>query len=147
MQKRGHPAPFDFGEMKASLFVFWLTVLVPSIALSQASSTTSASKKAPAKKAAVSKSAKPATRAPSGRTRQMAPTPDRYREIQQALAEKGYFKETPTGVWDDKSTEALRHFQTDQNLTPTGKINAPSLIGLGLGPKPEDMPVNPPDPI
>lgn len=67
--------------------------------------------------------------------RQMTPTAERYKEIQQALADKGYLKSEPTGVWDTDSSEALKQFQTDKNLTPTGKITAPSLIGLGLGPK------------
>jgi len=31
--------------------------------------------------------------------------------------------------------EALRRFQQEQNLDPTGKINSLSLIALGLGPK------------
>lgn len=69
------------------------------------------------------------------RNRQMNPTPDRYKEIQQALVDKGYLKSEPSGVWDADSASALQRFQTDQKLTPTGKINAPSLIDLGLGPK------------
>jgi hypothetical protein len=67
--------------------------------------------------------------------RQMAPTPDRYREIQQALIDKGYLKSDPNGVWDAQSQDALRQFQTDQKLSPTGKLSAASLIALGLGPK------------
>jgi hypothetical protein len=67
--------------------------------------------------------------------RQQTPTPERYKEIQQALVDKGYLKSEPSGVWDADSTEALRQFQTDQKLTATGKITAPSLIGLGLGPR------------
>ena len=67
------------------------------------------------------------------RSRQQAPTPERYKQIQQALAAKGYLKSEPTGVWDVQSVEALRQFQTDQKLSPSGKINAASLIGLGLG--------------
>jgi peptidoglycan hydrolase-like protein with peptidoglycan-binding domain len=65
----------------------------------------------------------------------MTPTPDRYRDIQQALVEKGYLKSEPNGVWDTQSSDALRQFQTDQKLSPTGKISSASLIGLGLGPK------------
>jgi hypothetical protein len=74
--------------------------------------------------------------AASSRSRQAAPTLGRYKEIQQALASKGYLKSEPSGVWDSESTDAMKRFQTDQNLTPTGKITAPALIGLGLGPKP-----------
>jgi hypothetical protein len=65
----------------------------------------------------------------------MEPTPERYREIQQALVDKGYLKSDPNGVWDAQSVDALRQFQTDKNLSPTGKISSASLIDLGLGPK------------
>jgi hypothetical protein len=65
----------------------------------------------------------------------MTPTPERYRDIQQALVERGYLKSEPNGIWDAQSTDALRQFQTDRKLSPTGKISSASLIGLGLGPK------------
>ena len=73
--------------------------------------------------------------AASWRSRQLAPTPDRYKEIQSALANKGYLSQPANGVWDPQSAEALRHFQRDQNLEPTGKLNSLSLIALGLGAK------------
>jgi len=78
------------------------------------------------------------------RTRQQAPTPERYKEIQQALVDKGYLKGEPTGVWDADSASAMQRFQQDQKLTPTGKVNAPSLIGLGLGAKSAGAPEAPP---
>lgn len=123
--------------MKAAFFVFVLTMLAAPMAMPQAAAATS-KKKSTSKKSR--KSSKKAAPVAAWRTRQMAPTPDRYKDIQQALASKGYLKEEPTGIWDDKSAEALRQFQTDQKIAPTGKINAPSLIGLGLGPKSEDAP-------
>lgn len=76
---------------------------------------------------------------PPARPHQLSPTPERYRDIQQALADKGYLKQEPNGVWDDASVEALKQFQNDQKLQPTGKITAASLIGLGLGPKASDQ--------
>jgi len=79
------------------------------------------------------------------RNRQLAPTATRYKEIQQALADKGYLKAEPSGVWDTQSEEALKQFQTEKNLPPSGKINAPSLIGLGLGPKAPDPIISPPN--
>ena len=83
-----------------------------------------------------STSRKPA--AASWRNRQHSPTSDRYKEIQQALASKGYLQpETPTGVWDDRSVSALKKFQQDQNLAPSGKLDSLSIIALGLGPKRE----------
>ena len=95
--------------------------------------------KAPKYKA--SKSKAPKYKAPkykpqkTRRSSQQAPTPDRYKEIQHALASKGYLQGEPNGAWDAESTEALKRFQADQNLTPDGKINSLSLIAMGLGPK------------
>lgn len=79
-----------------------------------------------------------------GPPRQQNPAPERYKEIQQALTEKGYLKTEPTGVWDTESSEALKQFQQDHQLSPTGKLSAASLIGLGLGPKNSTEPVTPP---
>lgn len=67
--------------------------------------------------------------------RQLAPTKERYQQIQQALASKGYYAGEPNGVWGPDSVDALKKFQTDQNLTPDGKLTSLSLIALGLGPK------------
>jgi peptidoglycan hydrolase-like protein with peptidoglycan-binding domain len=66
---------------------------------------------------------------------QLHPDPERYQQIQQALADRGYFKGQVNGQWSDDSVDALKRFQADQKLDPDGKINALSLIGLGLGPK------------
>ena len=63
------------------------------------------------------------------------PEPERLKEIQKALAAKGYFKGEHTGEWNADSAAALKQFQADRNLTADGKISALSLIGLGLGPK------------
>jgi peptidoglycan hydrolase-like protein with peptidoglycan-binding domain len=66
---------------------------------------------------------------------QQEPTPDRYREIQQALAAKGYYKGSVNGEWGPESMEALKQFQTNQKLKADGKLDSMSLIALGLGPK------------
>lgn len=85
------------------------------------------------------------------RNRQMAPSTDRYREIQNALVAKGYLKpEDASGAWNQASVDGLKKFQSEQNLESTGKINSLSLIALGLGPKHEtaSMPVKvPPNPV
>jgi peptidoglycan hydrolase-like protein with peptidoglycan-binding domain len=73
----------------------------------------------------------------------MAPTPERYKEIQDALAKRGYLHGEPTGKWDQESADALRHFQQDQNLEPSGKLNSLSIIALGLGPKHDSPPDKP----
>ena len=78
------------------------------------------------------------------RSGQMQPTPDRYKEIQGALVKKGYLHGEATGVWDQQSADALRHFQQDQNLEPSGKLNSLSIIALGLGPKHEASAGKPP---
>jgi len=66
---------------------------------------------------------------------QQAPAPERYQEIQKALADKGFYKGDINGQWGPDSVEALRQFQQAQNLDPDGKIGSRSLIALGLGPK------------
>ena len=66
---------------------------------------------------------------------QARPSPERYREIQQALADKGFFKGEVDGTWSTSSVNALKDFQRAQNLEPDGKLGSLSLIALGLGPK------------
>ena len=79
------------------------------------------------------------------RNRQATPTPERYKEIQEALAAKGYLQpEDASGRWDQASVEALKKFQADQKLDSTGKLNSLSLIALGLGPKYEPPAPAPP---
>lgn len=90
---------------------------------------------------AASRKRTPAKPAVTWRNRQLQPTQDRYREIQQALASKGYLQpEQATGAWDDNSSGALKQFQSAQNLDASGKINSLSLIALGLGPKHDAAP-------
>ena len=99
---------------------------------------TAANKKPTQAKASVPARKKTAARRSPTRTwraGQMAPTPDRYKEIQDALAKRGYLHGEATGAWDQDSADALRRFQQDQNLQPSGKLNSLSLIALGLGPK------------
>jgi hypothetical protein len=91
----------------------------------------------------------PAKRGVTWRNRQTSPSPDRYREIQGALAAKGFLKpEDATGTWNQTSSDALKKFQTEQNLESSGKINSLSLIALGLGPHrdPAPPPKNPQPP-
>ena len=79
------------------------------------------------------------------RNRQLAPTPERYKEIQDALAAKGYLNpEDASGTWNQASMDALKKFQAGQNLDSTGKINSLSLIALGLGPRRETAAPKPP---
>lgn len=105
----------------------------------KSSSTARTSTSRNAKKAPVA-----ATRVASWRTRQLAPAPERYKEIQTALVEKGYLKpEDATGAWDQNSADALKKFQAEQSLDSSGKINSLSLIALGLGPHHDDAVTHP----
>ena len=72
---------------------------------------------------------------PARRPQQMQPALERYKEIQQALADKGYFAGPVDGMWGPESVEALKRFQKEQNLDVDGKLGALSLMALGLGPK------------
>ncbi len=101
------------------------------------SATTTAKAKASAGKRSVAKArAKTSAKSSPPRQRgQLRPTPERYKEIEQALAARGYLNEEPTGKWGEGSVEALRAFQADHQLPPTGKLDSLSLIQLGLGPR------------
>jgi Putative peptidoglycan binding domain len=152
MQRGRRPSGFRppfFGPMRNGLFLFLIAVCAGSLALPQSATTpgpktastkTAASKKTSAKTAASSKKSTKtgaktgAKTAAAWHPRQATPTPERYKEIQQALVTKGYLKSEPNGVWDAQSIDALRQFQTDQKLSVTGRISSASLIALGLGP-------------
>jgi len=109
--------------------------------------TSTTKKKTTAAKSTTSKTAKTVTtkrpvttakkKAPVVARRPLQPSTERLKEIQQALASKGYFKSEPDGTWGPASIEALKRFQHDQNLVEDGKIGSLSLIALGLGPKRE----------
>lgn len=87
-----------------------------------------------------------AKRRPAGPSYQTHPTAERYKEIQQSLADKGYYKGEVNGTWGSDSTEALKHFQSDHKLPDDGKLNSLSIIQLGLGPKHDSATVHPGDP-
>jgi peptidoglycan hydrolase-like protein with peptidoglycan-binding domain len=94
-------------------------------------------------KAVASKSSKTRKAVNQAPPRPVQPSADRYREIQAALAEKGYLKSPPSGVWDQESTDAMRRFQEDQKIEATGKLTSRALISLGLGPKNEGQMATP----
>src|SRR5438309_4925885 len=80
------------------------------------------------------KSTRHVARKPAGPSYQLHPDPERYAEIQRALADRGYFHGEANGEWKDDSVDALKRFQADQKLPDDGKISALTLTGLGLGP-------------
>src|SRR5258708_28358229 len=113
-----------------------------------ATSTPSARKPGTSTRNASSRGKKAPAKRVTWRNRQMTPSPDRYREIQGALAAKGFLNpEDATGTWNQASSDALKKFQSEQNLASSGKINSLSLIALGLGPKRETASAAPPKPV
>lgn len=52
------------------------------------------------------------------------------RDIQQALVDRGYTVGTVDGVWGRRSIAALKAFQTNAGLFPTGVIDEPTLNAL-----------------
>jgi hypothetical protein len=137
-------------------WVCTLTLLVFAAASSYAAAPAkpkTSTAKPPAKSKAASagrttrgRSGKRARKAPAP-SFQVHPDPDRYQEIQKALADRGYFKGEVNGRWGDDSVDALKRFQADQKLDDDGKISALTLTGLGLGPKHDSNSVSrvPPD--
>lgn len=62
--------------------------------------------------------------------------PQRVDEIQQALIREGALSGPPTGVWDQTTKDAMRHYQAENGFAETGLPDAKSLMKLGLGPHP-----------
>ncbi|HWC96777.1 MAG TPA: hypothetical protein VG456_08510, partial [Candidatus Sulfopaludibacter sp.] len=109
---------------------------------------TTPAKKAPAKKTVAKKTTKKAAPRTTWRNRQTVPSPERYKEIQDALVAKGYLRTEDTASgWNQSSMDALKRFQTDQKIDNSGKINSLSLIALGLGPKHDANPTKAPDAV
>ena len=52
----------------------------------------------------------------------MAPGSDRYKEIQDALAAKGYLSpQDANGSWNQSFTDALKRFQAEQSRIPAAR--------------------------
>jgi len=116
-------------------FVKFASVASPAASPQQSSATPApgtSSAAAPATSTAKKKSSKKhhaSKREPS----QKAPTPERISEIQSALARGGYYQGNPNGKWDSNTVSAMQKFQSENGLSSSGKIDAPSLQKLGLG--------------
>jgi len=117
-------------------------LLMASAALGHAAAGNTASSSKPAASAAKKPAATAAHSAVRRRTAvhhavlvhaQLAPAPSRISEIQAALAKDGAYQGTPNGRWDAASIDAMRQFQSEHNLNPSGKIDALTLQKLGLG--------------
>jgi len=102
---------------------------------SATSKQTSSSKQASSKQTSGKRASAKTAASSYRRSTQREPDPERYKEIQQSLADKGYFAGPVNGTWNSDSVEALKRFQRDQNIGDDGKLGSLSLIALGLGPK------------
>ena len=139
-------------RLKAIVVVVALSTALALLAATPAKKKTAAkasTSKSSTSKALTSKSKSKGTKAAAGkkstsaktaaaryrRSTQKEPVPERYQEIQQSLADKGYFAGPVNGTWGPDSVEALKRFQRDQNIGDDGKLGSLSLIALGLGPK------------
>jgi peptidoglycan hydrolase-like protein with peptidoglycan-binding domain len=109
----------------------WLIILGAVLLVSAAPVVSAAGNAATAQSSAnKKKSKKKVKRTPRG---QKAPTSDRIREIQDALSREGALDGKPSGKWDAATVEAMKKFQGNHGLSPTGKIDAVTLEKLGLG--------------
>ncbi len=73
---------------------------------------------------------------------QQRPDAERTHEIQQALARQNYLQGAPSGVWDQKTREAMARFQEDHGWQTKMVPDARALIALGLGPSKDGL-INP----
>lgn len=89
-------------------------------------------------KSAHSSAKKTSAKRTSSRSRsssQRTSTRERFREIQRALADRGYDPGPIDGHWGSRTAAALKRFEEDNNLPADGKLDSLALITLGLGPK------------
>jgi len=108
------------------LFTLGAVLLVSAAPVVSAAGNTAAAQSSVNKK----KNKRKVKRTPRG---QKAPTSDRIREIQDALGREGALDGKPSGKWDATTVEAMKKFQENHGLSPTGKIDAVTLEKLGLG--------------
>ena len=130
----------------AVIYSFKLAITLPLKAAPQTRSTTSkstgtaskttknpgvksSSKTSTPKKKTTSSSKKSHRKVPQG---QRTIESSRVLEIQNALAAAGYYKQEPSGLWDDSTTKAMSTYQQDNGFRTTGKPDALSLKKLGL---------------
>lgn len=67
---------------------------------------------------------------------------ERVREIQSALIREHYLAGDPSGVWDQRSKEAMTRYQADNGWQSKVTPDSRALIKLGLGPDHADL-INP----
>lgn len=91
------------------------------------------------------KSKQHSTHAKSGKVRkrgQRAMDPARVREIQAALIREKFLVGQPSGIWDQRSKDAMQRFQGANGWQTKMVPDSRALIKLGLGPNHADL-INP----
>jgi peptidoglycan hydrolase-like protein with peptidoglycan-binding domain len=73
---------------------------------------------------------------------QQKPDSERTRAIQQALIRGNYLQGQPSGIWDQRTREAMARFQQDHGWQTKMVPDARALIQLGLGPSHDGL-INP----
>jgi peptidoglycan hydrolase-like protein with peptidoglycan-binding domain len=68
--------------------------------------------------------------------------PDRVREIQNALIRENYLNGEPTGVWDQRTKDAMTRYQAANGWQTKVTPDSRALIKLGLGPDRSNL-INP----
>ncbi|MGH9508748.1 MAG: peptidoglycan-binding domain-containing protein [Terriglobales bacterium] len=86
------------------------------------------------KKASSRKSSRRARRGAWKRRGQQAMDQQRTRQIQAALVREKYLTGEPTGMWDERSKQAMMKYQQDNGWQTKVLPDSRALIKLGLGP-------------
>jgi len=73
---------------------------------------------------------------------QQAMDKERVREIQAALVRENYLQGQPTGIWDQRSKDAMAKYQAANGWQSKVVPDSRALIKLGLGPDHADL-INP----
>ncbi len=98
---------------------------------------------AKSKSSARAKGSKKSRRSKSRRVRgQQAIDPARAAQIQEALIRENYLNGEPTGVWDQRTKDAMIRYQADHGWQTKMLPDSRALINLGLGPDHSNL-INP----
>lgn len=68
----------------------------------------------------------------NGRVSTARPNDGTVRNVQAALNTKGYDVGRVDGQWGPNTQNALRRFQTENGLTPSGRLDSATLTALGV---------------
>jgi peptidoglycan hydrolase-like protein with peptidoglycan-binding domain len=60
-------------------------------------------------------------------------TPDMTQQVQERLQQQGMYRGRIDGVWGPGTEAAMRSYQQQHNLNPTGKLDADTVAALNLG--------------